>query len=634
MKQHKTFNLKKRLLILVCFFIIAICNLANAQTTSSVMFTWDVNVGCQEFNPPKDHGISIESIQPSNCIRVCERSTVVYTLSGLPNLNPTVQWTVIGGSASTPITNDDNSSSISVDWGGVGSGSITLSYLDINGATIIKTQCFEIIPVPKALFSVYPIEFQNSTTPFVIACTGQTLYFNDLSILSGTSGIVNWFWDFGDSDNTSNYSSTTQNPIHIYTTEGNYLVTLTVTNSCGCSATYTRTIKIKGEDSFEISCPGIVCEGQTITYYLPLEAQGACNAFHYDSNGGTIGAINPDTGSVQVTWDQVDSTGFGFLTFETQNGGCNLPCLNPTTIRVPVIQNHGTIQGPSSICMGNQGIYRLPQWPTTAFEWEIEGNQNGDLATLIQDGQRNEIIIIPLQTGNLNLRAVYTNTLLQCGGTAVFTINVVNGIDFDGDFEVCQNSTGSYHTLDNSSATWILTNSQGSTINTQNNTSTFDYTFTQAGVYTLSTGSVGSCLAEQKKIVVIALPSPININEVKVLTSIIENASTAIICPNENYTFSLTNTPSFQTQWSVTNGSILGSSIGDEVVVKFNGTSPSLLTVTRVSNSNTSCPSVPLNIPIQLKEITAEIQNSNTTVCTNSSTNYQVNQTGTNNWVT
>ena len=102
------------------------------------MFTWDVNVGCQLFNPAKDHAISVESIQPSNCIRVCEKSTVVYTLRGLSDLNPTVQWTVTGGIASTPVTNNDYTSSISVKWGGVGSGSITFSWQKIYDQRSVK----------------------------------------------------------------------------------------------------------------------------------------------------------------------------------------------------------------------------------------------------------------------------------------------------------------------------------------------------------------------------------------------------------------------------------------------------------------------------------------------------------------
>ena len=48
--------------------------------------------------------------------------------------------------------------------------------------------------------------------------------FNDLSTVNPSS----WSWDFGD-----NTTSTDQNPVHTYTTEGNYTVNLTVANSFG-----------------------------------------------------------------------------------------------------------------------------------------------------------------------------------------------------------------------------------------------------------------------------------------------------------------------------------------------------------------------------------------------------------------
>jgi PKD repeat protein len=56
----------------------------------------------------------------------------------------------------------------------------------------------------------------KSTTPF-------TVQFND-----GSNYAVSWLWDFGD-----NQTSTEQNPIHNYSSPGNYSVKLTVTNAQG-----------------------------------------------------------------------------------------------------------------------------------------------------------------------------------------------------------------------------------------------------------------------------------------------------------------------------------------------------------------------------------------------------------------
>lgn len=59
---------------------------------------------------------------------------------------------------------------------------------------------------------------------------------------AGTSvSAVSWHWDFGD-----NTTSTLQNPTHVYNTYGDFPVTLTVTNSAGCTNSVTiNTIKIQ-----------------------------------------------------------------------------------------------------------------------------------------------------------------------------------------------------------------------------------------------------------------------------------------------------------------------------------------------------------------------------------------------------
>jgi PKD repeat protein len=62
---------------------------------------------------------------------------------------------------------------------------------------------------------------------------------NFMDISTGSHPIVNRQWNFGDS-----HTSTLANPQHSYGGNGNYSVTLTVTNSCGKSATLTKSVAI------------------------------------------------------------------------------------------------------------------------------------------------------------------------------------------------------------------------------------------------------------------------------------------------------------------------------------------------------------------------------------------------------
>lgn len=61
-------------------------------------------------------------------------------------------------------------------------------------------------------------------------CAPRTVEFRDTS--SSPNPIVSWLWDFGDST-----TSALQHPTHTYTVIGDYTVSLTITDSAGCSAT-------------------------------------------------------------------------------------------------------------------------------------------------------------------------------------------------------------------------------------------------------------------------------------------------------------------------------------------------------------------------------------------------------------
>ncbi|MCK5644683.1 MAG: PKD domain-containing protein, partial [Gammaproteobacteria bacterium] len=72
-------------------------------------------------------------------------------------------------------------------------------------------------------------EFSASETEITV---GDTIQFSDLS----TNDPTNWEWDFGDSSSPG----TIQNPEHIYSTTGNYTVSLVAANAAG-SDTITKT---------------------------------------------------------------------------------------------------------------------------------------------------------------------------------------------------------------------------------------------------------------------------------------------------------------------------------------------------------------------------------------------------------
>ena len=104
---------------------------------------------------------------------------------------------------------------------GAGLHTISLRITDTAGFsdTRIRADYVKVDSAPAASFTAAPL---SGIVPLSIV-------FTDTSA-AGTQPIVQWLWDFGDGQ-----SSTQQNPEHTYTTAGDFTVALTVTSAAGSS---------------------------------------------------------------------------------------------------------------------------------------------------------------------------------------------------------------------------------------------------------------------------------------------------------------------------------------------------------------------------------------------------------------
>lgn len=71
----------------------------------------------------------------------------------------------------------------------------------------------------KALYTAVPISG--------VGRAGQTIHFFDESIPGPSGPITNWDWDFGD----GSPHSSLENPTHVYSMSGTYIVTLVITGT-------------------------------------------------------------------------------------------------------------------------------------------------------------------------------------------------------------------------------------------------------------------------------------------------------------------------------------------------------------------------------------------------------------------
>jgi gliding motility-associated-like protein len=119
-------------------------------------------------------------------------------------------------------------------------GSFTYQLISVRDAS--STLCTQ-LQTGSATVTVHPLPVGN----FNIAsagCVTRTIGFQDISV-ANVGAVINWLWNFGDPSSGVANTSTLQNPTHIYAAPGNYLVSLQVSNTKGCSsALFTRTITI------------------------------------------------------------------------------------------------------------------------------------------------------------------------------------------------------------------------------------------------------------------------------------------------------------------------------------------------------------------------------------------------------
>jgi PKD repeat protein len=111
-------------------------------------------------------------------------------------------------------------------------GNYTITLTTGVGSNCINTtsQQIEVYPGPMADFN------------FNDVCDGQSISFTDLStspISPPGTQIISWLWDFGDGD-----TSSSANPVHLYSGPGQYDVSLTVNTNIGCVNTHTTQLHV------------------------------------------------------------------------------------------------------------------------------------------------------------------------------------------------------------------------------------------------------------------------------------------------------------------------------------------------------------------------------------------------------
>jgi len=191
---------------------------------------------------------------------VCAAANQTFTLSATISTgytNPVYQWQINSGSAWTNITGANTINYTISQPSAAGTYQYRLVSSEAANAGTAACQVASNL-LTLTVYSPPTAAFSAST---VIPCLGDNVVFTDNSTSSGSS-IAAWLWDFGDAQ-----TSTSQNPTHLYTSAGDFVAKLTVTDANGCSTTSaTMNIHIDARPVAAFTASAVNCAGQAVTF--------------------------------------------------------------------------------------------------------------------------------------------------------------------------------------------------------------------------------------------------------------------------------------------------------------------------------------------------------------------------------
>ncbi|MDO8969163.1 MAG: PKD domain-containing protein, partial [Saprospiraceae bacterium] len=197
----------------------------------------------------------------NTCEKVCPNTSVTYSVtfnSQAGTVPPFIGWFVNG--ASSWVDNGGGgfpyTASITVNWGGPGTGSVSVFVDAAQGCGGEDAVCVTVIDEPKAAFESNPAA-AIAGGPLQV-CLGQTVHFKNLS--TGDSDYFEWLF----SDDLSTTSEI--NTQHTYLIPGTHTVRLIASSSCLCSDTTMMTVEVIDAQAPTLECVATICPGATVTY--------------------------------------------------------------------------------------------------------------------------------------------------------------------------------------------------------------------------------------------------------------------------------------------------------------------------------------------------------------------------------
>ncbi len=217
-------------------------------------------------------------------------------------------------------------------------------------------------------------------------CVGQPVMFTDLSTHTPGNTITSWDWSFDDPSSGNANTSTMQNPSHVFSSAGQYVVSLTVSTG-NCTDTYTDTLNIEAVNASFSPVPVPVCAGSPVTFNSSTTSNVPVIDSYWDFDDGNTSMLD----TPQKTFSQAGVYNISLAV--TNSMGCSDTVMNPVDVIEPVEPGSIELIGDNPFCQSDSVQLSAPasnayMWSTGATTQSIYVNQAGsyDVAIVGQAG--------------------------------------------------------------------------------------------------------------------------------------------------------------------------------------------------------------------------------------------------------
>ena len=395
----------------------------------------------------------------------CKDQLVTFTNASYPNGGGNVvAWAWDFGDPGSGINNTSNLTDPTHIYSAPGTYNVTLVITNFNNChdTIVKAVTVNLPPV---------VEFGHGP-----ACLNTPAEFFADSLVMNVNAVANWFWNFGDG-----ITSTSQNTIHPFTATGTYLVSLTITDTAGCTNTVTHTVIINPLPVAHFDISDHNCAGQTVAFTnLATTTFGHIVKWNWNFGDGTDTTVTfPSNPSVLHTY----ATGGNYVITLSVTASDSCTAFETQTLTIfdaPIadfnydLSCFGTPVNFTDISQSNGGGM------ITGWLWNFGDPLSGsDNTSSFQNPQHQ------FHTSGQHIVSLMVTTTNGCKGTVEYTLQVSPApqVEFTSDHR-CEGSPVQFHpdlTVINSSTivSWLWNFGDGFTSPLQES----EHIYASAGTY-------------------------------------------------------------------------------------------------------------------------------------------------------